>query len=111
MNRIEITKTIETGVTKWSIKLNGEPCDHTRSRTLTGTTGENGEGVFKYLCGNIRTCLYYGDFDQTFAFPAVFCNSYTVAEARDAFVQRVTMVREWVASLPKDRTDTITFDL
>lgn len=113
---IKIIKTVTKGRVSWEMMLEGllfssmyaGSCQE-MSRGLTGTTGEESNGVFTGLAKDANISMTYGDYEKTFEFPRVF--GRTIEEAASAFRSRVRMVREWVATLPKDHTESVQFDL
>jgi hypothetical protein len=109
---IKFKKESKKGKFYFSIEIDGQnvesmPRDNVyeASRELTGSTSESISGVFNNASD--RYCFYYGEYSKEFSFHPLFEKDIPVSETAKRFKRRISEVRKWIASLPKDSIEEV----
>ena len=108
---IKVERGIKNGIRFCTVTCDGEIADAGISRRITGTTYEEGSGIF---CGNFgwanadgKGAITFRYGDQCYECPATVIDyaTYDIETIRDEIANRARLVRAWVASV--DVTETL----
>ena len=80
-----------------TILVNGQKPDYELSQNLTGTTGEDGNGIFNAESDQGYIFFKFGKFKNSLYMPDELKETLPVEEYAEILTKRIAKVKEWVS--------------